>query len=103
MDGPVYPTDMVEAREIRKRAKRYGIDLLLIRQKHLGSDRLPEHITAMADHIRSKGVIMHTSEEVKELIVENNHIAGVVTNGLFAIRPADVLLLGGAQGVTTLS
>ena len=80
MDGPVYPTDGGAAREIRKSAKRYGIDLLIIKQKHLGSDRLPDHITAMADHIKSKGVVMHTSEEVKEVMVENNRIAGVVTN-----------------------
>jgi len=32
-----------------------------------------------------------------------NQIPGVVTNGLFAQRGADVLLLGGADGVTTLS
>jgi len=32
-----------------------------------------------------------------------NQIAGVVTNGIFAIRPADVLLLGTAQGVRTLT
>ncbi len=31
-----------------------------------------------------------------------NQIPGIVTNGLFAIRPADVLILGGANGVTTL-
>jgi ribose 5-phosphate isomerase A len=31
-----------------------------------------------------------------------NNIAGVVTNGLFAIRPADVLLLGSANGVRKL-
>jgi ribose 5-phosphate isomerase A len=31
-----------------------------------------------------------------------NNIAGVVTNGLFARRPADVLLLGTAEGVKTL-
>jgi uncharacterized FAD-dependent dehydrogenase len=79
MDGPVYPTDGSAAKEIRKVAKRYGIDLLIIKQKHLGSDRLPEHITAMADHIKSKGVVMHTSEEVKEVIVENNHVTGVVS------------------------
>ncbi len=30
-----------------------------------------------------------------------NNIAGVVTNGLFARRPADVLLLGSADGVRT--
>ena len=80
MDGPVYPTDDGAAREIRKSAKRYGIDLLIIKQKHLGSDRLPDHITAMADHIKSKGVVMHTSEEVKEVMVEKNRVAGVVTN-----------------------
>ena len=32
-----------------------------------------------------------------------NQIPGVVTNGLFAIRPADVLILGGAAGVQTLT
>jgi|TARA_R110000772_G_scaffold83851_2_gene177294 ribose 5-phosphate isomerase A len=31
-----------------------------------------------------------------------NNITGVVTNGLFALRPADVLLLGTAEGVETL-
>ncbi|MFV0278569.1 MAG: ribose-5-phosphate isomerase RpiA [Parahaliea sp.] len=31
-----------------------------------------------------------------------NGITGVVTNGLFALRPADVLLLGTASGVETL-
>ena len=32
-----------------------------------------------------------------------NELAGVVTNGLFARRPADVLLLGSADGVRTLT
>ncbi len=32
-----------------------------------------------------------------------NQIPGVVTNGLFALRPADVLLLGTPNGVRTLS
>ncbi len=31
-----------------------------------------------------------------------NGITGVVTNGLFALRPADILLLGTADGVQTL-
>ncbi len=79
MDGPVYPTDVDAAREIRKVAKRHGIDLLIIKQKHLGSDRLPDHITAMADHIKSRGVAMHTSEEVKDVLVGDNHVTGVVT------------------------
>ena len=32
-----------------------------------------------------------------------NHITGVVTNGLFAMRPADILLLGTEQGVKTVT
>lgn len=38
-----------------------------------------------------------------ELELEINGIAGVVTNGLFAARPADVLLLGAADGVRALT
>lgn len=37
-----------------------------------------------------------------ELEERLNNVVGVVTNGLFARRPADVLLLGTARGVQTL-
>jgi len=37
-----------------------------------------------------------------EIETELNQVAGVVTNGLFARRPADVLLLAGDAGVRTL-
>jgi uncharacterized FAD-dependent dehydrogenase len=80
MDGPVYPTDMEAARKFRKRAKMHGIDLLLIRQKHLGSECLPDHIAGMRNYIKSKEVIIHTSEEVKDVIVDDDRIRGVVTN-----------------------
>jgi ribose 5-phosphate isomerase A len=38
-----------------------------------------------------------------ELETRINQITGVVTNGLFANRPADVLLLGAADGVQTIT
>ena len=80
MDGPVYPTDMARARNIRKAAKRHGIDLLLIKQKHLGSDTLPGHIARMADDIRSRGVTIHTSETVRDVRVEAGCVTGVETD-----------------------
>ena len=40
--------------------------------------------------------------EPAKLEEELNNIVGVVTNGLFAMRPADVLLLGTAQDVRTI-
>ena len=41
--------------------------------------------------------------EPPELEATLNNIAGVVTNGIFALRPADVLLLGTPEGVQTLT
>lgn len=38
-----------------------------------------------------------------ELETKLNQITGVVTNGLFALRPADVLLLGTDGGIKTIS
>ncbi|MGE5470090.1 MAG: ribose-5-phosphate isomerase RpiA [Bacteroidota bacterium] len=38
----------------------------------------------------------------KGLETQINQITGVVTNGLFAVRPANVLLLGTAEGVRTI-
>jgi uncharacterized FAD-dependent dehydrogenase len=80
MDGPVYPSNMNAARQIRKNAKMHGIDLLIIKQKHLGSDTLPDHIAGMSDYIKSKDIVVHTSEEVKDVIVENQRVTGVITN-----------------------
>ena len=80
MDGPVYPTDMQSAQSIRKSAKKHGIDLLIIKQKHLGSDCLPDYISDMAQHIRDKGVVIHTSEEVRDVLVRNGRVSGVTTN-----------------------
>ncbi|MDQ5769508.1 ribose-5-phosphate isomerase RpiA [Thiothrix subterranea] len=47
---------------------------------------------------------VHGLEITDAVALENslNQIPGIVTNGLFAIRPADVLILAGANGVRTL-
>ncbi|WP_241085707.1 ribose-5-phosphate isomerase RpiA [Candidatus Vondammii sp. HM_W22] len=40
--------------------------------------------------------------EPRKMEQEINNIAGVVTTGIFAIRPADVLILGTEEGIKTL-
>lgn len=42
---------------------------------------------------------LHPIGSARELEEKINNIVGVVTNGLFALRPADVLLLGSKDGV----
>jgi ribose 5-phosphate isomerase A len=44
-----------------------------------------------------------TITDPRGLEAQLNNIAGVVTNGLFALRPADVLLLGTEDGVKTMT
>ncbi len=80
MDGPVYPADMEAARLRRRQAKKHGIDLLLIKQKHLGSDCLPDHIAQMCDYIADHGVVIRTGEEARNVIVEKGRVKGLVTD-----------------------
>jgi uncharacterized FAD-dependent dehydrogenase len=94
MDGPVYPTDMELARDIRRNARRQGLDLLLIRQKHLGSDHLPGLITGMADYIGERGATFRTGEEVTGVVVEDGRACGVTTVKGTYRAPAVVLAPG---------
>lgn len=80
MDAPVYPSDLEAAKELRRNAKINGIDLLLIRQKHLGSDCLPGFIHGMCQHLEEKAVCIRTEELVLDIIVEKNQVRGVVTD-----------------------
>ncbi len=80
MDAPVFPSEMEQARHIRQEARKHGIDLLLIRQKHLGSDCLPDHIDGMCDALVEKGLILRPTECVKDVVVENGAITAVQTD-----------------------
>ena len=58
MDADVYPSNMDEAIEIRKKVAIAGSKLLLIKQKHLGSDHLPEYIQGICYYLEDKGVTL---------------------------------------------
>ena len=85
------------ALDIRKDARKQGIDLLIIKQKHLGSDNLPNHISKMADYVAGKGVTFHHSEEAKEVIVKNGIVKGVKTNRC-TYKAKNVILAPGRVG-----
>jgi ribose 5-phosphate isomerase A len=58
------------------------------------------YVTDNGNHI----VDVHNLKIANPLELETrfNQIAGVVTVGIFANRPADVLLIGGASGIRTV-
>ncbi len=105
MDGPVYPTDMEAARNIRRMAMKHGVDLLIIKQKHLGSDYLPAHIAKLFSHIEAKGVTVNTKEEVLDVLVDQGRVRGVVTGQGTYFAPSVILSPGrvGAEWVGKLA
>jgi len=97
MDGKVFPTDMELANQIRKEARKSGIDLLIIKQKHLGSDNLPSHIAGMADYIENSGVVFHYLEEAHDIVVENGAVAGLITDRA-TYRSKNIIMAPGRVG-----
>lgn len=97
MDGPVYPTNLEAAKDIRARAKKAGMDLLLIRQKHLGSDFLPGHIAAMCGYLTDKGVVIRTRHNVEEILAAKGRVTGVRT-AKGVVRAKAVILAPGRVG-----
>ncbi len=74
MDAEVYPSNMAEARDIQKKVAIAGAKLLIIKQKHLGSDHLPEYIQGIADYLEKKGVTLLDGCDVLDInSQENNH------------------------------
>ncbi len=63
MDSDVYPSNMDEALKIKSKVALLGARLLLIKQKHLGSDHLPKYIETFTNFLIEKGV--HVKEEVE--------------------------------------
>ena len=73
MDAEVYPSNMDEANEIKKQVAIAGAKLLLIKQKHLGSDHLPEYIQGICDYLEEKGVTLLDRYNVKDIVTKNEY------------------------------
>jgi len=70
MDAEVYPSNMDEAIEIRKKVAKAGAKLLIIKQKHLGSDHLPEYIEGMCNYLEKYGVDLIDKANVVDIKTE---------------------------------
>ena len=67
MDSDVYPTNMNEAKRLQKEMAKLGAKLLVIKQKHLGSDKLPGYIENFTNYLKDNGVEILDSTEVVDI------------------------------------
>lgn len=72
MDAETYPSNMKSAEEIRKKITKAGAQLLIIKQKHLGSDNLPHYIEDMTNYLIKSGVEVYPNADVVDLIQEKD-------------------------------
>ncbi len=74
MDSDIYPSNMEEALKIKKEVSKHGANLLVIKQKHLGSDKLPGYITNFTNYLKKKGVKLLDSCEVLDIVNSKDKI-----------------------------
>lgn len=101
MDADVYPSNMDEAKEIRKKVAIAGAKLLIIKQKHLGSDHLPEYIDGICDYLIEKGVTLIDRADVVDIntINENDHDVTYVTGkDSITLKGTNVIVAPGRTG-----
>ena len=72
MDSKVYPTNMEEAEEIKKNISKIGASLLIIKQKHLGSDKLPGYIKDISSYLEKEGVTLFEKSDVLDISKDKN-------------------------------
>ena len=72
MDAEIYPSNIKEADEIRKKVSIAGAKLLLIKQKHLGSDHLPGYIDGICDYLEKEKVELLSNCNVVDIKTVTN-------------------------------
>ncbi len=101
MDAEVYPSNMEEAINWRKKVAIAGAKLLIIKQKHLGSDHLPGYIDGICDYLSKEGVTLIDRADVTDIktINEEKHkVTYVKGNKEESITAKNVVVAPGRTG-----
>ncbi len=95
MDAEVYPSNIEEANQIKKKVAVAGAKLLVIKQKHLGSDHLPEYIDGICTYLLENGVELIERADVTDIktIDEHNHEITYLTGKQTSTLKADKVIV----------
>ena len=98
MDSDVYPSNMDEANEIKKEVAKTGARLLVIKQKHLGSDKLPGYIKDFTDYLENKDVDIYENSNVEDIISKKEDEHELVIENKENIIAKNVVVAPGRTG-----
>jgi len=101
MDSEVYPSNMDEALEIKKKVALTGAKLMLIKQKHLGSDKLPTYIENFTEFLKEKGVEVLDSAQVIDILSldkEHHEVTYLYSKKEVVVSSKNVIVAPGRTG-----
>ena len=101
MDSDIYPSDMDIANEIKRKVAVTGARLLLIKQKHLGSDHLPTYIKNFTDYLKENGVVVYEGAnvtDVKSLTKNKHEVTAVIKKKETIFESNKVIVAPGRTG-----
>lgn len=101
MDAEVYPSNRAEAAEIRKKVAIAGAKLLVIKQKHLGSDHLPEYIEGICKYLIDNGVELIDRADVvdiKSIACDRHEVSYVSGKKNATLSAKNVIVAPGRTG-----
>ena len=98
MDSDVHPSNMDEANEIKKEVAKTGARLLVIKQKHLGSDKLPGYIKEFTDYLENEDVDIYENSNVEDIISKKEDEHELVIENKENIIAKNVVVAPGRTG-----
>ena len=98
MDSKLYPTNMDEAKKLDEDITKVGANLLIIKQKHLGSDMLPKYIEDFSNYLKENGVTLIEKANVLDISENKDKTYDVIYNKNKKIVSKNVIVAPGRTG-----
>ena len=100
MDSDIYPSNMDEALKIKEMVARNGANLLVIKQKHLGSDNLPKYISDFTEFLKDKGVEILECCEILDYTKEKDYykLTGKLYKKDYSVDTKNIIIAPGRTG-----
>ena len=98
MDSKLYPTNMDEAKKLDEDITKVGANLLIIKQKHLGSDMLPKYIEDFSNYLKENSVTLIEKANVLDISENKDKTYDVIYNKNKKIVSKNVIVAPGRTG-----
>lgn len=99
----VHGPDPQTAADLQREATLAGMRLVPMRIRHLGTDRSPQVLDAMRQHLEAVGVRIRTEVAAARILADENRVSGVELSDGTTVRTSTVVAAPGREGADWLA